>query len=241
MLIIPAIDLIEGRCVRLLQGRFDQATVYGDPFEQLAAFEAAGAEWVHIVDLDGAKDGARRQTSLAGRLSAASGVKIQCGGGVRRKDDLAALFDAGVARVVIGSTAVKQPEEVRHWIEEFGADKICCAFDVRIEEKGAAAVATHGWKETGETSLGDALACYPAGALKHILVTDISRDGALSGPNVALTARLVKDRGDLEIQASGGVSSLADLGALRAAGAAGAIVGKALYEARFTLEDALAG
>lgn len=240
MLIIPAIDLINGRCVRLLQGRFDQATIYGDPFEQLAAFAAAGAQWAHIVDLDGARDGARRQTRLAGKLSAATRVKIQCGGGVRQKDDLAALFDAGVARVVIGSAAVKQPGEVRNWIEDFGVEKICCAFDVRIDDRGAAMVATHGWKEGGATSLGDALSWYPQGALKHVLATDISRDGALSGPNVAMTAQLVKERGDLLIQASGGVASLADLGVLKKAGAAAAIVGKALYESRFTLEEALA-
>jgi phosphoribosylformimino-5-aminoimidazole carboxamide ribotide isomerase len=239
MLIIPAIDLIGGRCVRLVQGRFDQPTTYGDPFEQLAAFEAAGAEWVHIVDLDGARDGERRQTGLVGKLADATRVKIQCGGGVRRSDDLVALFDAGVARAVIGSAAVLKPAEVISWIQEFSADKICCAFDVRIDKTGDALVATHGWKDDGAISLDEALAQYPPGALKHSLVTDISRDGALSGPNAGMIEDLVGKRGDLSIQASGGVSSLADLSDLKKTGAAAAIVGKALYERRFTLEEAL--
>ena len=241
MLIIPAIDLIDGRCVRLFQGRFDRATVYGDPAEQLAAFEAAGARWTHIVDLDGAKIGARRQTALLERLARASTVKLQCGGGVRTREDVAALLDAGAARVVVGSAAARAPQDVNGWIEEFGADRICCAFDVRLDAAGVYSVSVDGWTKDGGRTLDFVLAAFDGGALKHVLITDISRDGALVGPNVDLVRSMAQSRPRLAVQASGGVSSLADLAALRATGAAAVIVGRALYERRFTLEDALAG
>jgi len=240
MLIIPAIDLIDGRCVRLFQGRFDRATVYGDPAEQLAAFEAAGAQWAHIVDLDGAKSGARRQTALIERLARASKINLQCGGGVRKQDDIAALLGAGAARVVVGSAAVRAPREVQAWIGEFGAERICCAFDARPDGAGGFAVSLDGWTKDGGPALDAALAAFDGGALKHVLITDISRDGALAGPNVNLTRSMVDARRGLAIQASGGVSSLADIAALRRAGAAAIIVGRAIYEKCFTLEDALA-
>lgn len=239
MLIIPAIDLMDGRCVRLLHGDFGRATRYGDPLEQLAEFEGAGAEWAHIVDLDGARSGARRQSGLIARLAASSRVQLQCGGGVRTRDDLTALFDAGVARAVIGSAAVKAPEEVNRWIEEFGAAKTCCAFDARADSEGVWRVATDGWANDAGFSLDGALTAYPEGGLEHVLVTDISRDGALTGPNVALLKSVIEKRPDLRVQASGGVSSLADLDALAAAGAGAVIIGRALYERKFTLEAAL--
>lgn len=241
MLIIPAIDLIDGQCVRLFQGRFDRATVYGDPTEQLAAFEAAGAQWTHIVDLDGAKSGARRQTALVARLAHASTVKLQCGGGVRTREDVAALLGAGVERVVVGSAAVRAPREVNGWIEEFGADRICCAFDVRRDAAGVYSVSVDGWTKDGGRALDIVLDAFDGGPLRHVLATDISRDGALAGPNVELVRSMAESRPRLAVQASGGVSSLADLTALRATGAAAVIVGRALYEKRFTLEDALAG
>lgn len=238
MLIIPAIDLMDGRCVRLLHGDFDKVTLYGDPAEQLAEFESAGAEWAHIVDLEGARSGARRQSRLIGRLASTASVKLQCGGGVRSRDDVLALFDVGAARVVVGSMAARKPEEVRCWIEDFGPEKICCAFDVRPAVAGRYFAAVGGWAEDSGVSLASLLACYPSGELRHVLVTDISRDGALSGPNAGLISTIIASRPDLSVQASGGVSSLSDLRALRKAGAAGAIVGRALYEKKFTLEAA---
>lgn len=239
MLIIPAIDLMDGRCVRLLHGDFERATRYGDPLEQLAEFERAGAQWAHIVDLNGAKNGARRQSALIARLAASSRVQLQCGGGVRTRDDLVALFDASVARVVVGSAAAKAHAEVNRWIEEFGAEKICCAFDVRADGESVWRVTTDGWVKDAGVMLDDALAAYPEGDLKHVLITDISRDGALTGPNVALLKSVVEKRPDLRVQASGGVSSLDDLDALAAAGADAVIIGRALYERKFTLEAAL--
>lgn len=241
MMIIPAIDLIGGRCVRLKQGRFDDATLYGDPLAQLSEFASQGAEWVHIVDLDGARDGARRQSALIGELAEKAYVKIQCGGGVRARDDVVRLLDAGASRVVVGSMAVKDVGAVIDWIGEFGAERICCAFDGAENENGAFEVRVHGWAEGAGVTLDDAISAYDQAQLAHILVTDIARDGVLTGPNISLIAGLRKRFAKLRIQASGGVSSLEDLAALRAARADAVIVGRALYEKRFTLEDALAG
>jgi phosphoribosylformimino-5-aminoimidazole carboxamide ribotide isomerase len=238
MLILPAIDLIEGRCVRLLHGRFDQATRYGDPAAQIAAFAAAGASWVHVVDLDGAKAGAPRQTALIAQLARA-GVKLQSGGGVRTRADIELLLAAGVARVVVGSAAARDPELARLWLHEFGAERICCAFDVR-GNAGGYEVATEAWREGSGVELTELLARF-GDALIHALITDISRDGAMTGPNTELIAGVTRAYPALQVQGSGGVSCLQDLRALRQAGAAGAIVGRALYERAFTLEDALAG
>jgi phosphoribosylformimino-5-aminoimidazole carboxamide ribotide isomerase len=241
MLIYPAIDLQDGVCVRLAQGRFDDATRYGDPSAQLKAFAEAGAQWVHIVDLDGAKQGAPAQYELIGELARSADVRIQSGGGVREREHVQALLDAGVARVVIGSAAVKRPQDVRAWIEAFGIERMCCAFDVKQRDDGAFEVVVGGWTTGGGATIEQALALYPPGALKHILVTDVSRDGILAGPNVELMETIIAARPDLDVQASGGVASLDDLATLRRTNAAGAIVGRALYERRFTLEDALAG
>ncbi len=239
MLILPAIDLIEGRCVRLLHGSFNHATRYGDPVEQIAAFAAAGAQWVHVVDLDGARAGAPRQTALIGNLARAANIRVQCGGGVRTRAHVQHILDNGVARVVLGSVAARAPDLVRTWLREFGKDRICCAFDLR-RSGNRYEVATEAWREGSGVELEALLDAY-AGELTHILVTDISRDGAMTGPNVDLVGALAAAHPDLQVQASGGVSSLADLAALRSTGAAAAIVGRALYERAFSLEDALAG
>jgi phosphoribosylformimino-5-aminoimidazole carboxamide ribotide isomerase len=239
MLIIPAIDLKDGVCVRLMQGRFDEVTDYGDPFARLREFAGVGAEWVHIVDLDGARLGRPAQYDLIAKLAQDTGLKIQCGGGVRSRAHVETLLETGVARVVVGSVAVRDPKNVRDWLVEFGPESICAAFDVRASGDDWEVVA-HGWTEGAGTNLSRALDEFPDGLLKHILVTDISRDGALTGPNVSLMHSIRALRPDLQLQASGGVSALADLAALREADAGAAIVGRALYERRFSLEDALA-
>jgi phosphoribosylformimino-5-aminoimidazole carboxamide ribotide isomerase len=240
MLIYPAIDIMGGKAVRLKLGRFDDATTYGDPVAQAAQWSASGADWIHVVDLDGAKNGALAQLDLLKRMTAASRAKVQCGGGVRERSQAEALFAAGVSRVVIGSSAVKRPGEVRQWIADFGAERVCCAFDVKPEGHDYI-VSTHGWTADSGLNLSDALALYPKGALKHVLVTDVARDGVMAGPNIALMRQLGAARPDLVFQASGGVSSLADVEALRRAGSPGVIIGRALYERAFTLEQALAG
>ncbi len=239
MLVIPAIDLRDGACVRLLQGRFDAVTQYGDPFVQVRRFAEAGAQWVHIVDLDGARARKPAQVDLIGRLAAETNLKVQSGGGVRSREDVEALLAAGVDRVVTGSVAVRAPQEVRQWIDAFGVERICVALDVRQTQE-AFEVAADGWAANGGATLEQALSAYPPNALKHVLVTDISRDGALDGPNTALMQYIRRIRADLALQASGGVASLDDLAVLKAADVSATIVGRALYEQRFTVEAALA-
>lgn len=239
MIVYPAIDLKQGACVRLMHGRFDQVTRYDeDPAARLASFVAAGAEWVHVVDLDGAQAGRAVQHELVGRLARSARVKIQSGGGVRSREDVAALLDAGVARVVVGSQAVTAPQAVAEWLSEFGAERIALALDVNVRE-GVPVPALKGWTEAATIDLWQALERYPVGTAAHVLVTDVGRDGALTGPNLDLLAEIVRRRPDLQVQASGGVATTSDLTAAKDAGCAGAIVGRAIYEGRFTVEEAL--
>ncbi|MDD3178841.1 MAG: 1-(5-phosphoribosyl)-5-[(5-phosphoribosylamino)methylideneamino]imidazole-4-carboxamide isomerase [Opitutaceae bacterium] len=241
MIIYPAIDLRGGRCVRLTEGRFDQEKSYGDdPLAIALGFATAGATWLHVVDLDGAKDPTRRQTALVEKLARNSGLQIQTGGGVRDEAQVEALLAAGCERVIIGSLAVKDPARVRSWLCRFGQERIVLAPDVRPAADGTPQVALSGWQENSNLSLDALLADYLSSGLLHVLCTDISRDGKLTGPNVPLYTDLVKRFPALQIQASGGVSSLDDLRALRSTGVTGAIVGRALYEKKFTLQEALA-
>lgn len=240
MTVYPAIDLKYGVCVRLMHGRFDQVTNYDEqPAARLAAFAAAGAAWVHIVDLDGAEAGQARQHALIGELTRAVDVRIQSGGGVRSRSDVEALLEAGVSRVVVGSLAVTDPETVAGWLADFGAERITLAIDVKADGDRYVP-ALKGWTEAAEVDLWAALDRYPPGTAHHLLVTDVGRDGALTGPNLDLLAQIVARRPDLAVQASGGVAALDDLAAARRLGCAGAIVGRALYEGRFSLEQALA-
>lgn len=240
MIVYPAIDLRGGVCVRLMHGRFDAVTHYDDaPAARLAAFAAAGAAWAHIVDLDGAEAGRAMQHPLIGDLAAAIDIRIQSGGGVRSADDVQRLLDAGVSRVVVGSLAVSDPDTVSGWLQRFGPDRITLAIDVKADgDRWVPAL--KGWTEAADIDLWAALDRYPPGSAEHLLVTDVGRDGALTGPNLDLLGEIVRRRPDLRVQASGGVSSLADLAAARAAGCDGAIVGRALYEGRFTVAEALA-
>jgi len=241
MILYPAIDLRAGTCVRLMHGRFDQVTTYDDnPAARLAAFAAAGTGWVHVVDLDGAEAGRAVQHRLIGELAGSLDVAIQSGGGVRSANDIERLLEAGVRRVVVGSLATSAPDTVLGWLARFGPEALTLAFDVRLNVDGTPVPALKGWTQPAGLDLWAALDRYPPGELKHILVTDVGRDGALTGPNLELLAEVKRRRPDLQLQASGGVASLADLNALRRLGADGAIVGRALYEGRFTLEQALA-
>ena len=241
MIIYPAIDLRGGRVVRLTEGRFDQEKSYGDdPLAVAKDFAAAGATWLHVVDLDGAKDPAKRQTALVEQLARGSGLRVQTGGGIRDEVQVAALLASGAQRVIVGSLAAKQPELVRGWLKKFGAEKIILSPDVRLDADGTPRVAAAGWQESTGLALDDFLNGFLAAGLVHILCTDINRDGKLTGPNTALYAQLVRKFPSLQIQASGGVSSLDDLRALQTTGAAGAIVGRALYEKKFTLREAFA-
>ena len=240
MIVYPAIDLRNGICVRLMHGRFDQVTEYDQvPAARLAAFVAEGATWVHVVDLDGAEAGSAMQHALIGELAGSIDVKIQSGGGVRDVDDVEALLSAGVSRVVVGSMAVSNPVVVANWLERFSPDRLTLAFDVKVGTDGVPVPALKGWTEAAGVDLWAALDRYPAGTLKHVLVTDVGRDGALTGPNLELLAEVVRRRPELKVQASGGVSSIEDILAAKAIGCDGAIVGRAIYEGRFTARQAI--
>lgn len=241
MIIYPAIDLRGGRVVRLTEGKFDQEKSYGDdPLAVAREFKAAGATWLHVVDLDGAKDPLKRQTALVEKIARGCGLRVQTGGGIRDEAQIEVLLAAGVERVIVGSLAAREPARVRGWLARFGAARIILSPDVRLDADGIPRVAAAGWQETTGLALDDLLKGFLPAGLVHILCTDISRDGKLTGPNSALYAQLVKRFPTLQIQASGGVSSLDDLRVLKTTGSAGAIVGRALYEKKFTLQEALA-
>jgi phosphoribosylformimino-5-aminoimidazole carboxamide ribotide isomerase len=236
MRLIPAIDIRDGRCVRLLKGRFDQETRYDvDPVGLAAHYRGLGAEWLHVVDLDGAAKGAPANLPLVESLRA-DGLRVQLGGGLRDRTSLAAAL-ARADRVVIGSLAVTDPDLVAAWLEEFGAERIVLGFDVRLDAAGVPFVATHGWTQTSALTLFDAVARYLDSGLQHVLCTDVDRDGALAGPNVDLYRRCAREWPALRFQASGGIRGAFDLEALQATGAAAAISGKALLEGRLSEEE----
>ena len=239
MLLIPAIDLRAGQCVRLLQGRFDAETVYAsDPLVVLDNYLSLGARRIHVVDLDGARDGSQGNRAAIRRIAERTGRNaIQVGGGVRTREVAEELLAFGAARVVVGSVAVTQPDEVASWLREFGSERIVLAFDVRLDAAGTPHLATHGWERQTQTSLWNAVERYLDAGLRHVLCTDVARDGALSGPNVALYAECVHRFPNIAWQASGGVSVAADLHALAATGAAAVISGRALLEGRLTAQE----
>jgi len=238
MILLPAIDLIDGRCVRLRQGEFDTVTAYSDnPLAALDGFVGDGATEVHVVDLDGARAGEPRQTALLERLAQSTSARLQVAGGVRTEAQVEHLLAAGIARVVIGSLALIEPDRVRTMLARFGPEQLTLALDVRVDN-GTATVATHGWARQSGRNLDDVLADFPA--IRHLLVTDIARDGMLDGPNVALMETIAAAFPLVELQASGGVASLPDLDTLRVTGAARAIVGKAIWERRFTVAEGIA-
>jgi phosphoribosylformimino-5-aminoimidazole carboxamide ribotide isomerase len=237
MELIPAIDLRDGRCVRLLQGDFDRETRYSvDPVELAEQYGELGARSLHIVDLDGAKEGVPVNLALIRRMRAAAGVDVQLGGGIRARASLEdALEVAG--RAVVGSLAVSDPELVASWLREFGPDRLTLALDVRLAPDGMPMIATHGWTRASTLSLGAALDRFAAVGLKYVLCTDIERDGALSGPNVELYRDCVRRWPGIEFQASGGVRDVGDLTALAATGVAATVSGKALLEGRLKPEE----
>jgi phosphoribosylformimino-5-aminoimidazole carboxamide ribotide isomerase len=238
MLLIPAIDLRNGRCVRLFKGDFNAETRYEmEPQELLVRYRSLGASWLHVVDLDGAKNGvlANRATILA--LAAQGGVKIQVGGGMRSAGAVEDLLNNGVARVVVGSAAVEQPLDVAQWIVRFGPERVCLALDVKLGPNDEPYVRTRGWTEGTGLTLWRALEPFLGIGLKHVLCTDIDRDGALAGPNLDLYRRALERFPQLVWQASGGVRDAADLAALARAGVAAAVSGKALLEQRITSEE----
>ena len=239
-MIIPAIDLIDGCVVRLHQGDYGARRDYGeDPLARLQCYQASGAQLLHIVDLTGAKDPKARQIPLLRELLGSLSIPVQTGGGIRSADDVRSLLDAGAARVVVGSAAVKRTDEVAGWMKTFGADKLVLALDVRINKAGNAEVAVSGWQENSGVLMDDLIRAFEPAGLRFVLTTDISKDGTLAGPNTALYAKLAQTFPNIDFQASGGIGSLDDIRAVSHTGAAGVIVGRALLEGKFTLEEAI--
>ena len=238
MLLIPAIDLRGGRCVRLLQGRFDAETVYADdPVIVLEQYARLGARHVHVVDLDAARGSSADNADAVRRLLATGLASLQVGGGVRNHSVAQRWLTLGVRRVVIGSVAATDPQLTRDCLREFGGECIVLAFDVRLDSQGTPRLTTHGWETQTQTSLWEAVERYLDAGLQHVLCTDVARDGALTGPNLALYADAAARYPSIAWQASGGVSGVGDLEALAATGAAAVISGRALLEGRFTTQE----
>jgi phosphoribosylformimino-5-aminoimidazole carboxamide ribotide isomerase len=218
--------------VRLEEGDFATETAYNiAPAVLVQRYQALGARWLHVVDLDGARDGVTVNTPIIERLARHPTMCLQVGGGVRNADVIERLLSAGVARVVIGSAAVDNPSEVATWLKCFGKERICLAFDVRMGVHQPQ-VHTHGWTRNSVLTLWDAISAYPPGSLKHVLSTDIARDGTLRGPNLPLYRHALSLFPHLAWQASGGIRAAVDLAALAGLGIAAAVTGKALLEER---------
>lgn len=232
MLIYPAIDLVGGRAVRLRQGRFEDQTDYGDPLDAAKSFEDAGSEWVHMVDLEGAKGGEPRHQEIAVRIKQKTRLKLQWGGGLRNRKHCEELISLGADRVILGSTLLKDPNEALKIIRDFGP-QVAAGIDMR---GGLAAAA--GWLEQTDVS-GLALAQHLAEeGVGRVIITDIARDGELQGPNLEMMREFVAAV-PVPVIASGGVSTLSDIAELKTLQVEGAIVGKALYERAFSLTEAI--
>jgi phosphoribosylformimino-5-aminoimidazole carboxamide ribotide isomerase len=238
MELIPAIDLRDGRCVRLLKGDFAAETVYSDqPATVLEQYRGLGARRVHVVDLDGARDGAQPNRAKVLELADTRSVMLQVGGGLRNLDRVRELLDAGVERAVIGSVVVTAPEQVASWMQELDPERLVFALDVRIAADGTPMLTTHGWQKATAVVLWEVVERFLQRGLAHVLCTDVARDGALSGPNVELYAAAVRRFPELQWQASGGIATGRDLRALQECGVAAAISGRALLENRISSEE----
>lgn len=237
--VIPAIDLRGGQVVRLKQGDYAQQTTYdADPRVLARRYAEAGARWLHLVDLDGARSGKLDNLAVIEAI-AMGGMQVQAGGGVREEADLRRLFDAGVARVVLGSVAIRDPERVAGWLREHGAECLTLALDTRrLDDRWT--LPSAGWTATETRTLDELAPWYAARGARHLLCTDIDRDGMLAGFNLDLYRHLAASVPQLAVQASGGVRSLDDIRAAREAGARGVILGRALLEGCFTVQEALA-
>lgn len=238
----PAIDVREGRVVRLRQGDYAQETSYGDaPLAIAQRYAEQGARWLHLVDLDAARLGGYTLQGLLRDIKASTQLRVQTGGGVRSEGDVEALLDGGADRVVVGSLAVEDPRRVRGWLERLGGQRLTIAMDARVDAAGCWRLPSRGWTADTATSLDELLRAYADSGLHHLLCTDIQRDGMLAGPNTLLYETILRLAPNLQLQASGGVRDLDDVFAARTAGCSGVILGKALLDGRFQLDDAIAG
>ncbi|MDP3560986.1 MAG: 1-(5-phosphoribosyl)-5-[(5-phosphoribosylamino)methylideneamino]imidazole-4-carboxamide isomerase [Legionellaceae bacterium] len=239
MIIYPAIDIRAGKCVRLYQGNYSKETVYSDtPIDAAKQFLDKGATWLHLVDLEGAKNPSANQASLIKELLRLIPINIQVGGGIRTESQIDAYFEAGARRVVIGSLAIESPQLVETWLKQYGAERIVLAFDVNFDGV-TPIVMTQAWQKLTDIALFDVVRRFADIGTKHILCTDICRDGALNGPNINLYQQMLARFPELSIQASGGIGELDDVRVLKNLNVSGAIMGRALYEKKFDLSEAL--
>jgi phosphoribosylformimino-5-aminoimidazole carboxamide ribotide isomerase len=230
---IPAVDVRGGRCVRLVQGDFGRETRYADdPVEMARHWQAEGAQRLHVVDLDGARDGVRSNADVIRRVLTSLSIPVQVGGGIRSLETARALLDDGADRVVIGTAAAEHPEVLSAWAEGLGAERLIVGVDAR-----GGRVLSHGWLETTQANVLSFCRRLSAAGIRRVVYTDVARDGLLGGPDIPGTREIAKL---MSVIASGGVSTVEQLTALAEAGAEGAIVGTALYEGRLTLTDAMA-
>ena len=233
MEIIPAIDIIDGKCVRLTQGDYAQKTIYNEnPLEVAKQFEDAGIRCLHLVDLDGAKKGEVVNFPVLEKIANGTNLVIDFGGGIKKEETLTSVFNAGADLATIGSLAVKEVELFHSWIKKYGAGKFLLGADVKNEK-----IAVSGWLETTELSVFDFIAEYIKQGLKNVFCTDISRDGLLQGPSVDLYKQIIEKNPEIKLIASGGISSMKDLETLKNNSCSGAIIGKAIYEGRIKLDE----
>ena len=233
MEIIPAIDIIDGKCVRLTQGDYAQQKIYNEhPLEVAMQFEDAGLERLHLVDLDGAKAGAVKNWKVLETIAGKTSLVIDFGGGIKTEKDVQIVFNSGANWATVGSIAVKNKEEFVKWLLQFGAEKFLLGADVK-EEK----IAVSGWTETTEVNIFDFLQQYVEKGITNVFCTDVSKDGLLAGPSVELYKKIIQRFSSLQFIASGGVSNMKDVEDLAEIGCSGAIIGKAIYENRISLED----
>ncbi len=233
MQFIPAIDIIDGKCVRLTQGDYDQKKIYNEhPLEVAKQFEDAGLQRLHLVDLDGAKAGAVKNWKVLEAIAGKTSLVIDFGGGIKKETDVRIVFDAGAAYATIGSLAVKDESTFVQWLQLFGPDKFLLGADVKDEK-----IAVGGWLETTNIWVYDFIRKYVDHGVQQIFCTDVSKDGKLEGPSLSLYKNIISEFPALHFIASGGVSSMKDLEDLQAIGCKGVIVGKAIYEGRINLRD----
>lgn len=233
MRIIPAIDLIDGKCVRLTQGDYAQKKVYNEnPLDVAKSFEGQGLQYLHLVDLDGAKAGKVTNWKVVESITTHTRLVVDFGGGIKTDDEIRKLFEHGVQQVNLGSIAVKEPQKVIQWIDEFGSDKIILSADVKNNT-----IAISGWQESSSINIRNFLRDYIENGIEYVTCTDISTDGMLTGPNIELYKTLILSFPQLHLVASGGVGTMQDLQELKRIGVDGVIVGKAIYEGRVKLEE----
>ncbi len=233
MRIIPAIDIIDGKCVRLSKGDYDTKKIYNEnPLEVAKSFEAHGIQYLHLVDLDGAKSSRIVNYKVLEQITLKTSLKIDFGGGIKSDVDLKIAFEIGANQITGGSIAIKQPEVFKNWIQQYGADKIILGADAMKEK-----VAISGWLEESNEEVIPFIQNYQKEGIQYVICTDISKDGMLEGPSFELYKRILEQTKDVKLIASGGISTFDELPNLAELGCEGTIIGKAIYEGRITLKQ----